>query len=288
MAVAAASKYLAILDKSYKKLAKSSILDVNPAWVREADVAGTFYLPELVLIGFGDYSTSTGFPDGQVNLTWVAYTYSQDRAREFSVDAVADAEGAFVAFANLAAEFNRAYGVPEVDAYRFAAIATAAGKDATGTLSDAAAVVAALNTAMDTLDEAEVDDDNKVLFITAGLLRLARNAANTAATTDALDRATVVVVPKTRFYTALTLDAGASAAAGGYSNNGAQLNFILMDKGAVFADAKHQALRTFSPNGEGGYPINQDKDGWLFQVRLCHDCWPYNNRLNGIYVHSAT
>ena len=49
----------------------------------------------------------------------------------------------------------------------------------------------------------------------------------------------------------------------------------MQDKGACFADAKHQALRIFSPNGEGGYPVNQDLDGWLYQVRLVHDCWLY-------------
>lgn len=278
--IEAAKRYIAALDRAYKAASKSSVLDVNPAFVREADVAGTFYLPKLTLVGLGTYSTTDGFPTGDATLAWTAYTYSQDRGRKFSIDSVEDAEAASAAFGNVASEFMRMHEVPEIDAYRFATIATSAGTDASGTLSDAASVVSALNTAMDALDEAEVPDEDKVLFITAGLLRLARNAASTAATTDALDRATVVVVPQTRFYTGITVDAGATGSAGGYSKNGVDINFILMARSAAFCDAKHVALRTFSPEQ------NQTADAWLYQFRVVHDCWLYDNKDNGVYVHT--
>jgi hypothetical protein len=62
---------------------------------------------------------------------------------------------------------------------------------------------------------------------------------------------------------------------------------MLVDKGALFADAKHQALRIFSPNGENGYAVNQAKDSWLYQFRIKHDCWVYPNKLDGVYVHAA-
>jgi len=280
--IGAASTYLEMLDKAYKKAALTTDLDINPAWIRRADNSATFYTPDLALIGLGTYSATAGFPDGDATLTWTSHTYSHDRGRGFSIDKVDNDEGALMAFGNLANEFLRVYEVPEIDASRFAAIATAAGKDATGTLSDATGVVAALNTGMDTLDEAEVDDGNKILYITAGLARLARTASSTAATTDALDRCKVVIVPKTRFYTALTLNAGSDASAGGYDATGAQLNFMIVDKSAVFADAKHIAMRTFAPD------VNQDADAWKFQFRIVHDCWVLKNRLTGVYVHSVT
>jgi len=287
--VAAALAYIKILDKLYKKGALSSILDVNPAWVREADMAGAFYIPKLTLVGLGDYSTSTGFAVGDVTLEWVVYTYSQDRSRQFNIDKVENDEGAAVAFGNIAAEFERLHVAPEIDAYRFAAIATGAGTDVAATLTAGADAAAAVNLALTTLREADVPDDNMALFITPTFLALIKaQVALTGVPCEALDVATVVAVPQTRFYTAITLSAGGTSSVGGYTRaTGAEgINFILMDKGAAFADAKHQALRIFSPNGEGGYPINQDTDGWEYQFRIVHDCWPYANKLNGIYVHT--
>lgn len=284
--VAEAKAYLQMLDEAYKAGAKSSILDVNPAFVRESDMAGTFYIPKISLVGLGDYSTSAGFPDGDVTLEWVAYTYAEDRGRQFGVDNVENAEAAMMAFGNLTGQFLKLHEIPEIDAYRFAKIATDAGTDATGTLDTAAKVCTALNTALDKLDENEVPEEDRILFINPALKRLVETDAKTNATTDAFTRATVVTVPKGRFYTTCTTNAGATSDAGGFANAGKEINFILMDKGAAFADAKHQSLRTFSPNGEEGFPMWQEGDMWIQQFRIKHDCWIYSNRTNGVYVHT--
>lgn len=281
-----AKLYQRMLDEAYKLSAKSSILDVNPARIRESDMAGTFYIPKLTLVGLGDYSTSTGYPEGDVVLDWVAYTYAEDRGRQFRVDTVENAEAAMMAFGDLERTFINQYETPEIDAYRFAKIATDAGTDATGTLDTAAKVCSALNVALGVLSDAEVPDSELILFIRSGLRRLVTTDAKTNATTDAFDLCTTVEVPKGRFYTVCTTNAGATGSAGGYVNAGAEINFILMDKGAAFADAKHQSLRTFSPNGEGGYPMWQDGENWVQQFRLKHDCWIYSNRETGVYVHT--
>ena len=94
MPVTTRSEYLNYLDAAYKLQSVTSILDVDPDLIKETEVAGTFLIPKLTLVGLGDYSTSTGFPDGNASLAYEAYTYTQDRGRDFNVDAVEEMETA--------------------------------------------------------------------------------------------------------------------------------------------------------------------------------------------------
>jgi len=277
-----ASKYIKLLDKVYKRGSLTSVLDVAPALVKAAEEAGTFYVQTLALVGLGDYSKTNGPPAGDVTAAWVAHTYDEDRGRKFTVDAANDLEAMGV-FGNIAGEFLRRYVTPEIDAYRMATIATAAGTDVAADLSTAADWVSALNTGMNTLDEAEVPDGNKVLFITPTGSRLIRNAATTAATTDALDRCQVVEIPQARFYTAIDLNAGATGSAGGYTKNSLaeNINFMIMDKGSCFADAKHTSIKTITPE------VNQTSDSYVYHYRIYHDAFVYGQRVDGIYVHTS-
>ena len=120
-----------------------------------------------------------------------------------------------------------------------------------------------------------------VLFITAVVARLVRNAARDAATTGALERCQVVEIPQTRFYDAITTNAGATGSAGGYTKaSGAEdLNFLMMDKGAAFVDAKHNPIKVITP------ALNQTTDSYVFHYRLYHDAFVYGQKTDGIYVH---
>ena len=55
---------------------------------------------------------------------------------------------------------------------------------------------------------------------------------------------------------------------------------MIVDKSAVFADTKHQALRIFTPE------VNQTSDKWKFQFRILHDLFIYENRKSGVFVHT--
>ena len=276
-----ASKYTDIFDKVYKEASKTSILDAAPSQVKASANAGTFYVRSLTLVGLGDYSKTAGPPAGDTTNAWVPHTYDFDRGRKFDVDAVDDIEAMGV-FGLIADEFIRRYVTPEIDATRFEVLAGAAGNTVNADLSSAANWVTALNLALNTLADAEVPDDDLLLFITATGARLVRNAAPTAATTDALDRATVIEVPQTRFYTDVTLNAGATGSAGGYTQaSGAEeINFLMMDRKAAFADAKHNPTKVITPQ------VNQTSDSYVYHYRIYHDCFPYGNKTDGIYVHT--
>ena len=89
--LAAALAYLNTkLDLAYKAGSKSSVLDINPQFVRQADMAGTFYLPKLSVVGLGDMVGGV-FPAGDVTQTWDAYTYAYDRGRKLQSESRARA-----------------------------------------------------------------------------------------------------------------------------------------------------------------------------------------------------
>lgn len=279
--IAAALAYLnGKLDSAYKAGAKSSALDVNPAFVRAADVAGTFYLPKLAMPGLGNVASGV-MPLGDVTQTWVSYTYANDRGRKLILETVENMEAAMVALANMANEYMKQNVVPEIDAIRFATIAGTSGVGGTtGTISTSADAIAATNTALVTLLNAEVDTDNLLLFANPDILDLLDSAASTEKKARVLSRATVVEVPQGRFNTEVTLDAGASASAGGFTASGEDIQFILMDKGAAFADAKHVSTRLFTPE------TYQAADAYAWDYRIVHDCWVYDNKKTGIYVYA--
>ena len=282
-AITLAAKFVPLLDKAYAATAKTAILNAAPSEVRPTDNVGTYSIQKLTLVGLGTYSKTLGAPAGDVTLTWESFTYTQDRGRKFTVDAL-DEKQAMGAFGKIAGEFMRRYEVPEIDAYRIAKIATTCGTDVAATLTTGAATAAALNLADVTLQNAEVEGAELVLFITPTFLGLAKTQAlNTAVPIPVLDNATVVVVPQSRMKTAITVDAGAAGNAGGYAvAAGAEnVQFILMDKNAVFADAKHESLRVFDDK------TNQAANAWLFDFRIVHDCFVFEEKLNGVYVNTA-
>ena len=277
-AITVAKEYLDILDQEYKLGSRTSVLDVAPDAVKAAANAGEFNVKKLALVGLGDYSKTDGPPIGDISVTWETHAYHYDRGRKLNLDAVDDLEAMGV-FYDAASEFLRLKVTPEIDAIRMAVLAAAAGFKVEAALADAAGWVAALDEAMNVMDDNEVPEDNRILFITGRGRRLVANQVKTAAVTDALDRCTVVTMPQTRFYTGFTLDPGATANAGGYANTTHKINFMLVDRSACFVDAKHSSIKYFTPQE------NQSADSYLFHYRIYHDAFAYEQRVNGIYVH---
>lgn len=282
--LAAALAYLNTkLDKEYKAAAKSQGMDINPAWVRPADVAGTFYLPKLSMPGLGNVVGGV-FPDGDVTQTWGAYTYAYDRGRKIEIETVAKDEAGQVAeIAVVAAEYMRMHVIPELDAVRFARVATgaAAGNVVSADLTTSAGAIAATNAALVALANLEVDMDDLLFYATPDILDLLDSAASTEKKARILSRVTPVEVPQGRFNTTVTTNAGATGSAGGWTATGDDINFLLMDKNAAFADAKHVAERFFNAQ------VNQSGDLARWDYRIVHDCWVFENKTNGIYVHTA-
>jgi hypothetical protein len=290
--IALAEQYTKLLDSKYKVEALTAGLEVNDAFVRGFDNAGTVQVLSIVLQGLGDYSRATGFVDGDITATWVSYTIDNDRGRSFSIDAMDDAEAQSMIFVNLAKEFMEQHVIPEVDATRFAKLANDGTTPVLEDLTTGNAVLAAVDAAQLSLTQAEVPKSNRIIYMEAeafsllkGADKITRNVnAETSDGTvsrwiDMLDGTPIVEVPASRFATAITLNA---SGAGGYTLGGTTINFQIVHKPAVNAITRHSKVRVFPAD------VNQDADADKFQYRIYHDLLVYSNKTDGVYTSAKT
>ena len=296
-AITTAKIYLAMLDAVYAASSKTQILD-NEQWVREGAQAGEMLIPKMVIQGLGDYSRANGFVNGDVTLTWETHALTQDRGRSFQIDNMDNMETIDTAFGQLAGEFIRTKVVAEIDAYRIAKLASKAGTIATPDTLTASTAAKAVDEAIAAMNEAEVPEEERVLFVTPQVYKFISQSTdfiknlNGAAGTGIDNRFSsyngipVSVIPQTRMYTKLTMLTGATGQeAGGYTKDGTtgkDINFILVHKPSVLGVTKHIAPRIFTPE------TNQDADAYKFQYRIYHDLFVPDNKTKGIYLHNKS
>lgn len=280
--------YIDKLDTVYQQASATSILDADADTVRMGAKAGEFLIPKMSMDGLADYSRSSGYVKGDVTITYETKSCNYDRGRKFSVDAMDNEETAGIAFGKLASEFIRTKVVPEMDAFRFAKYASATGvlSAAEATPTAGTAVLTALQTAVNAQDEAEVNVDGKILYITPTLLTLAKNV-DTTKSKAILDRfEKIITVPQTRFYTAIDMKDGTSSneTAGGYAGatGGYKINFMIINRDSVIQFGKHTVNKVVAPEE------NQTDDGYMFFYRAYSIAETYENKVNGIYLNRDT
>ena len=201
-------------------------------------------------------------------------------------------ESVGMAFGTLLGEFERTKVVPEVDAYRFAKWAAAAGGKTAETLSDAAATIEAIETATATLDDAEVPYEGRVLFVTpttykhikGGVTRMVMNGENNVNYNVLIyNDMRLITVPSGRFNTEITLNEPTSSSdMGGYTTTGDTMNFMIVHPSAIMQPVKHKIPRVFSPEQ------NQEADAWKLNYRIYHDTFVKEQKVNGIYYSAPT
>lgn len=291
--IALAEKFLPLLDEAYKVNSVTASLDSTMVDFAGGNKVNVF---KTSMDGLGDYDRNTGFLKSDVTGTWETLALTQDRGRSFSIDAMDDEETLQQAFGSLSGEFIRTKVAPEVDAYRFAAYASAANilKVSTGAALTKDTALAAVDAAQTAMHDAEVPVEGRILFITPTVYQYLKNSAGVTRFASMSDTALsrnftyfdgmqVVVVPQSRFYTAIDLNDGSTEGetAGGYTKGtGAKdINFMIVHPTAVLQIAKHVKPRIFEPD------VNQDADAWKFDYRIYHDAFVYENKAAGIYLH---
>jgi hypothetical protein len=287
-AIALAKLYEPLLMEAYSKDTLTNLFE-NSALVStmQSALANEVYVPEMTLTGLGDYSKTSGYPVGDINLSWVSLKLTQDRGRQFAIDVVDDMEAMKVAGANVMSQFLKFAVIPEVDAYRFAKWATGSDSTmrATATISTGSALVTAIDVASAKMTDASVPEDGRILCLTPtmyNLLKQAQDGRRFYVTTDSsigrkiayYDEMRIVVVPEARFYSGITTSAT------GYTNSGSKLNFMLIHPTAVVAITKHTAIKAKDPD--------VDIDAYKFAYRLYHDAFIVPNHEKGVYVHSVS
>ena len=282
-------KYIDLLDEVYKKESLTADLDADATLVRAGANANEIVIPKISLDGLADYSRNGGYVSGDVNLTNETVAFNYDRGRKFTIDAMDNEETAGVAFGKLSSEFIRTKVVPERDAVRFATYAGTAGisKVSAGvTYANGNEWLAGIVTAVNKMDEDEVSQENRILYITPTGYN-AIMAVDNSKSKEILNGFTKVVkVPQSRFYTAIDLADGTTGGeeAGGYTKatSGKEINFMIIQKDAVIQYQKHTVNKVVSPEE------NQTSDGWMFFFRAYGLNDVYENKVAGIYLsHKA-
>ncbi len=270
------TKFQPLLDEVYKAASLTSDLENSAV---KFDGSKTVKVLKLTVPPLGAYTRNSGYTAGDVTADWESFTLTQDRGTEFSVDAMDDEETLNMTFGNASSEFIRRSVVPQVDAYRFAAMAKTAGiGTASAAITTGEAAIKAIGAAMTKMDEDEVTAEGRILYITPTLKGLI-DELDSYKSKAAIQRfAKVVIVPQSRFYSEVTISNT------GYAKgaDGKNLNFMIVEPKAAFAVAKHKKLRVFDPD------TNQKRDDYLFQYRLYHDMFVYPQKAAGIYAHLST
>lgn len=270
--------WLPILDEVYQNASLTGVLDGAAELARPGANANEMVVQKMSMSGLADYSRNGGYVAGDVTLTNETIKCNFDRGRMFNVDSLDNAETAAMAFGRLSGEFIRTKVVPELDAFRLAAYASADGIGSKAeSLTTGAAVIKALRVAHSEMDDAEVPAEGRVLFITSELKGAVDDLDTTASRAVMGMASSIIVVPKSRFYTAI------SQTDNGYTKgaDGKNINFLLIHKDAVIQYQKHVAPKVITPEQ------NQDADAWKFGYRNVGIAEVYENKVAGIYCNYA-
>ena len=283
------SRFLALIAEIYKLESKTASMDALTQNV-EFGAANEVKVMKMTTVGLGNYSRTTGYPAGDITAEWVSMQLAAERGRSFSIDRMDNEESLGLVLGNLIRAWMREHVAPEMDAYRFAKYATSAGlKVAAGATLTSATVLAAIDAAVLAMNEAEVPEEGRKLYISftvhqflqAAITRELANENSADRRLKMFDGMEIVPVPQGRFYTAIDLNAGATSDAGGFSKNAAakDINFMIVHPTAVLQPTKLNQVKYFSPE------VNQISDGHLWQYRLYHDAFLMENHEDGVYLH---
>ena len=299
------TEFTPMLDEKFKKESTTSILEGTLGVDFQATQnPKTVKIAKLTTSGMADYSREDGYTDGDITLAWEEHTFTNDRARRFKIDTQDLEESLLQSYAKVVAHVEKYEVAPEIDAYRFAKMASTTGvTSVSGALSSAADTKAAIDTGIAALGENEVDEANMVLFMTPTIRMKLENALprQLESGVGAYDQRVyyyngipIISVPQTRFYSAIDLLDGKTSGEkqGGYKKHvntgatgdadGKNLNFILLAKDAVSGIVKHEVKNIIEPK------YNNTSDGYLVFFRYYHDLFVKENKANGIYVHKAS
>lgn len=254
--------------------------NTNIKWIN----AKTIQVPNVTTGGYVDVDRDvvSGFTR-RVDNSWIPYTLEHDREFSTLVDPMdIDETNMALSIANITNVFNTEHKIPEMDKYaasKLVAEYTGAGGEVDNTVITSANVLATFDTMMAEMDEAEVPNEGRILYVTPTFNTLLKGADNiqksiqTRAATGAgaasrnvrsIDEVEIVIVPSSRMKTAYDFTDGAvvDASAG-------QINLILIHPATVFTPQKYEFVSMDEPTAKtGGKHLYYERKYWdLFVIQ---------------------
>jgi len=290
------TKFLPLIDEIYAAETKTSVLE-KPEFVKYLDGTNTVQILKLALDGLGNYSREDGYAPGAIYAYWETHHLVYDRGRKFILDKMDNEETLGLTLGALMKEFHRTKVGPEIDAFRFAKLASKAGLKANGATLSASTASGAIDDAIAEMKEAEVPLEGGYLFITPTVKKYVSQSANyvkningalkqgRTADFDTYEGLKVIEVPQSRFYTAITLYDGVSTGEtdGGYAKDpttGKDINFMIVANNTALPVVKHNPGNLVDGSKDSG-----DYDAYVMKYRLYHNIFVPDNKVKGIYLH---
>ena len=287
--IAAIKNYTDVLDKVYQKASVSGCLTSGGRMVRAGRNAKEIMVPKISVSGLGDYTRNVGYKTGSITFDYETKTFNYDRGIKLLAD-VMDVEEAGVldCFVAAGSELMRTQVAPEADAFTFAEIAGHAGVDSEAkSYADAEApdLLKDLRAVTNDMDELEVSEGGRILFITPTLKGVLDDFSlvNPNLSKHVLTRfSRIVEVPQRRFYSKIDLLSG-EAEQFGYAKatDGKNINWMVVEKSAVIKFDKHVASRVFSPDEL------ENLDSYMRKYRKYGIVELLDNKLDGVRVSVA-
>lgn len=289
------------LDKAAVEQATSGWMEINEKLVKY-NGGSEVKIPSLDMDGMADYDRKNGFTEGSVDFKYQTKTMAQDRGRSFSFDENDVDETNFVlTAATVMGEFQRTKVVPEIDAYRYSAIAASciAKKRASGGYTpEEGTILQKLYYDIAAVQDVVGETTPLVITIdrmTAAILSMSEKLSKKLDVTDfkqgdvtmkvrSLDGMyPLIPVGSERMKTEYLFKDGKTTGqeAGGFAatDTSKNINWIITPKNAPIAVSKTDKMRIFDPE------TNQKARAWAMDYRKFHDLWITDKKIQQCFVN---
>ena len=285
------TKFERTIDEVYRKGLLSADLSSQNDKAKFIDTK-TIKIPSLSVGGYKEHGRMGGWNRQEIKNTYQSKELTHDRDVEFFVDQMdVDETNQLLTAANVTNTFLREQSIPELDSYRFSKLytefATTYGKTPVTEALTAANILDAIDDMFMRMNEAEVPEEGRVLYVTPTVERVLKTAAGISRSlgvqsnngvidrrVSVLDNVRLQVIPSARMKTIYDFSDGFKPGVGAK-----QMNMILLHPSAVIAPIKHSAIYLFAP-GE-----HTNGDGWLYQNRMYTDLFLYEKRVDAVQIH---
>ncbi len=279
MAINLVTKFQPYVDEIFKKESKKALVtnqdfDWTGAHTVKVYKISTGSMNDYDRAGTGSGVTGSRFGAVEsLDATTEEFTLKKDRSFTFAIDKLDSDETAQQLAASTAlARQQREVVIPEIDSYVYGVMAAGAGTKPKAVALTPGNIYDEITKGTNTLDNAEVPDENRVIIVSPDVYRLMKKSKDIVMETDIdtnlrkqgvvsnLDGAAVIKVPASR----LPKNCG----------------FILCHPSATVAPTKLE-----------DYRVHQDPpgiSGSLVEGRVCYDAFVLDNKKMAIYYQELT
>lgn len=281
-----AESFTSLLQEKYAKHLCSDALTKSNQQITFLN-AQTIKLPRITLSGYKDHTRTPGFNAGTMANDWEPKKLEHDRDIEFFIDPMdIDETNLTLSIANIQNTFEEEQAIPEKDSYRYsklhAELGTFGGR-IDSTVIDAAVFLDAFDEEMSRMDEAEVPEEGRIIYVTPKMNKIMKAAEglqrvvniSTPSTLNrkvhSIDDVEIKMVPSARMKTRYDFTDGCIPA-----EDAKQINWILIHPTCVVCRDKYSYIKVFTPGTD-----SRTADGYLYQNRNFGDLFLLERKVEG-------